>query len=125
MPTASQTPPLHVLRSILRHIKSAPKEIMPKKESSSSTPLSTSSSNPLVQHVLNQYKSNKHLSPTSPQCIQLRRMAFNFHVLNKDLRERGRLHELDGGVEKKLSPKEMSRRAAARAGLLLPEENVV
>jgi hypothetical protein len=30
------------------------------------------------------------------------------------------LYELDAGAEKKLSPKEMSRRAAARAGLQLP-----
>ncbi len=51
-------------------------------------------------------------------------MAYNFHILKKDLKERGRLHELDGGAEVKLSPKELSRRAAARAGLQLPEENI-
>jgi hypothetical protein len=37
-----------------------------------------------------------------------------------DLKERARLHELDQGADEKLSPKELSRRAAARAGLQLP-----
>ena len=112
MPTASQTPPIHVLRSILRHIK---------KSSSSTT--TTTSTNPLYNQVMNQYKKFQHLSPTSTKCIQLRQMVYNYYILKNDLKERNRLHLLDGGVESKLSPKEMSRRAAARAGLLLPEEH--
>ena len=115
MPTASQTPPIHVLRSILRHIK--------KSSSSTTTPTTPTSTNPLYNQVMNQYKKYQHLSPTSTKCIQLRQMAYNYYILKNDLKERNRLHLLDGGVESKLSPKEMSRRAAARAGLLLPEEH--
>jgi len=73
--------------------------------------------------VLQQYKLYKDLSPTSIKAVQLRKMAFDYSKLKQDLKERGRLHELDGGAEIKLSPKELSRRAAARAGLQLPEES--
>lgn len=41
--------------------------------------------------------------------------------LLEDLKERERLYRLDTGAENQLSPREMSRRSAARAGLLLPE----
>ena len=51
----------------------------------------------------------------------LRNMAHDFYVLQSDLAERARLHELDAGADIKLSPKELSRRAAARAGLQLPD----
>ena len=50
-----------------------------------------------------------------------RNMAYDFYVLQSDLAERARLHELDAGADVKLSPKELSRRAAARAGLQLPD----
>ena len=50
-----------------------------------------------------------------------RRIAYDFFILRKDLTERARLHELDQGADEKLSPKELSRRAAARAGLQLPK----
>lgn len=128
MTSPLQTPPIHVLRSILRHIKSAPKKSLPvpkEASSSSSSPSSYSTQqHPLAQHVLNQYRTSQHISPTSSKSIQMRKMAYDYHVLKNDLKERARLHELDGGVESKLSPKEMSRRAAARAGLLPPEEFV-
>lgn len=50
-------------------------------------------------------------------------MAYDFYTLQADLFERARLHELDAGADVKLSPKELSRRAAARAGLQLPNLN--
>lgn len=48
-------------------------------------------------------------------------LAENYLTLRNDLDERKRLQWLDAGVETKLSPREMSRRAAARAGLQLPD----
>jgi len=51
----------------------------------------------------------------------LRKIAYDYLNLKQDLTERGRLHDLDAGAEEKLSPKELSRRAAARAGLQLPK----
>ena len=53
----------------------------------------------------------------------LRKMAFEYYTLREDIAERSRLHELDTGAEVQLSAKEMSRRAAARAGLQLPDLN--
>jgi hypothetical protein len=53
---------------------------------------------------------------------RLLRMAKTFHNLQQDLAERGRLYSLDASAETVLSPKEVSRRAAARAGLRLPLE---
>eukprot|EP01083_Nonionella_stella_P110546 323567_1 len=112
MATAATTPPLHVFRSLLRHIKSIPKQTFPKEfaaTTSTTTAASTTSRNPLAEHVLKEYKACKDLSPSSSRTIQLRKMAYNFHILKKDLTERGRLHELDGGAEVKLTPKELSR----------------
>lgn len=110
-------PPLHVLRGILRHLKiELPKELA-KKASSPST-----ASNNARTFVLEQYRASQHItSPT--QIIQLRQMAIDYLALRNDLSERAKLYELDTGAEVKLSPKEMSRRAAARAGLQLPDLN--
>ena len=47
-------------------------------------------------------------------------LAQNYLQLQQDLAERARLYELDTGAEQVLTAKEMSRRAAARAGLALP-----
>jgi hypothetical protein len=52
-------------------------------------------------------------------------MAGTFHQLQLDLAERGRLYSLDTGAELVLTPKEISRRAAARAGLMLPRAPTV
>jgi hypothetical protein len=50
----------------------------------------------------------------------LRKVAYDFYTLQKDLAERARLYEMDMGAEKVLSPKQLSQRAAARSGLQLP-----
>eukprot|EP00979_Chaetoceros_neogracilis_P012544 scaffold3351_cov192-Chaetoceros_neogracile.AAC.3 len=122
--TAGKTPTLHVLRSILRHIRSAPKVDMPKPKLSTTSIISPTnplpeSRNPLYEHVLGQYRANR--SASLAQAGMLRKMAYDFSILKKDLSERGELHKLDGGAEVKLSPKEMSRLSARRAGLELPE----
>ena len=54
----------------------------------------------------------------------LRKRAFEFFQLRWSIAERAKLYALDTGAEQILTPKEISRRAAARAGLLLPKENV-
>ena len=111
-------PPLQVLRGILRLIKT-PKlspSIQKKKEAKPTT-------NSIDRrHVLKMYK--KHQSETDPFRIDiLTRHAMNFHQLLSDVKERERLYQLDSGAEVLLSPKEMSRRAAARAGLQMPKTN--
>jgi hypothetical protein len=76
----------------------------------------------MQQYVLNQYRASK--DETSPAKIhELQKVAMDYYSLRKDLAERSRLHELDSGAEMQLSPKELSRRAAARAGLQLPDLN--
>ena len=42
--------------------------------------------------------------------------------LLSDISERASLHSLDRGAEKKLGPKEMTRRSAARSGFQMPKE---
>jgi hypothetical protein len=102
--TAANKPTLHVLRGILHRLKTK-----------------TDSSVPTRQYVLEQYRL--HQSTDKTEAESLRKLAYDYSVLLGDLKERGRLYELDAGAEVKLSPKEMSRRAAARAGLLLPDLN--
>eukprot|EP01083_Nonionella_stella_P108091 313939_1 len=120
--TASRTPPLHVLRGIIRHLRSTPTQKMPISRSPPVAGIEASSDqlqSPLIGHVISQYRAAQ--SASSPESDKLRKMAYDFLALKDDLAERARLHELDGGAEVKLSPMEMSRRAAARAGLQLPE----
>mmetsp|Transcript_2837 Transcript_2837/g.5911 ORF Transcript_2837/g.5911 Transcript_2837/m.5911 type:complete len:108 (+) Transcript_2837:88-411(+) len=96
-------PPVHVLRGIIRHLKSRCK----------------SSEN---EFVLNRHREYAHLPASSTEAARLRSVASDYLSLISDVEERRRLHDLDAGVEKKLDPKEMSRRAAARAGLQMPKE---
>ena len=121
--TATSTPPLHVLRGILRLAKSAPPQAA---TTASATAASASASSlpanddlPFQQRVISQYRQNIALSPHESR-VQ-RQIAYDYWILKQDLAERARLHELDQGADEKLSPKELSRRAAARAGLQLPK----
>ena len=50
-------------------------------------------------------------------------LANEYLSLRENIDERTRLQQLDAGAEKQFSPKEMSRRAAARAGLQMPDLN--
>ena len=131
--TAGKTPPIHVLRGLLRQIRTAPKQEMPKSTSAATTleiessnrdpntnTIATTSDTPLISHVLSQYRTHQTAPPA--QASILRKMAYDLYTLKKNLRDRGELHQLDGGAEVKLSPKELSRLAAHRAGLELPEE---
>lgn len=108
---AAKTNPIHLLRGLLRHAKSA------RKEDISSAILKAS---PTQEFILQQFRGSKDLTD-SQDILRRRKLAFDFLTLKKDLAERGRLQKLDTGAENQLSPKEMSRRAAARAGLQLPK----
>jgi hypothetical protein len=78
------------------------------------------SQNPIIQFVSQQLRT-----PSAPTSSNAATVAGNllrdFHRLRSDLTERARLQEMDTGAEEVLTPKEMSRRAAARAGLQLPK----
>ncbi|KAL7540346.1 hypothetical protein ACHAXR_010043 [Thalassiosira sp. AJA248-18] len=127
--TAASTPPLHVLRGIMRLIKTSPSKPMPvstapaavaaaARSSESSQPTNTSELT-LGQHIILQYRQSQSLPPYKAK-IQ-RQIAYDYFILKQDLTERARLHELDQGADEKLSPKELNRRSAARAGLQLPK----
>lgn len=110
----TSTKPLYVLRGILRNLRTElPKGLAPE----SSTKI-----NGTRAFVLEQYRTSQHLS-CPEEVARLRKLASDYLALQTDLKERERLYELDTGAETVLSPKEMSRRAAARAGLELPDLN--
>ena len=116
--TAQSPPPLHVLRGILRLLRTPklPKELAKK------APIQQGHLNSTRPFVLERYRASQH--EKSPETIErLRKVAYDYYMLQEALQERGRLYQLDTGAEVVLSPKEMSRRAAARAGLQLPKLN--
>ena len=75
----------------------------------SSSPLPSSQ---ITQHFIDAVTTRSALSPTA---------ADNYSSLLEDLKERRRLQLLDAGAEVQLGGKESARRAAARAGLEVPE----
>ena len=103
----SAKPPIHVLRGILRLLK----------RGDSSNIVATR------EYILEEYRRSKHISSLS-KVQELQKLALDYYSLKEDLAERERLQKLDTGAEVQLSPKEMSRRAAARAGLQLPDVNL-
>ena len=128
--SASSTPPLHVLRGILRHVKSSPSHKALAAAASSPTTTQTQTDGgktsgqdmsevTLRDYVLAEYRKNMSVPPQRE--VMLRRIAYDYLVLKDDLTERARLHELDGGADTKLSPAELTKRAAARAGLQVPK----
>ena len=110
---SASTPPLHVLRGILRMMKQSKPSLPPEPPTTNAAQLT------LHQHIISQYRQAQTI-PHQKAGIQ-RKIAYDFFTLKRDLQERARLHELDQGADEKLSPRELSRRAAARAGLQLPE----
>jgi hypothetical protein len=78
-------------------------------------------SNQSTKHLIAQYRAHAEIEMTSTQAEQLRQQAFDFYRLRRDLAERTRLLAMDTGADQILSPREMSRRAAARTGLQLPK----
>lgn len=121
--TAATTPPIHVLRGILRYVKkTSPSSTTAPTAStaaSNATSQPTTEHQSLHQHIISQYKASASVSPERANV--LRGIAYDYWMLKADLVERARLHEIDAGADTKLSPMELSKRAAARAGLQLPK----
>ena len=63
---------------------------------------------------------NKNSSSSKNSNSNPRLVLQRFHELQKDLHARAELYAIDTGAENQLDAREMSRRAAARAGLQLP-----
>ena len=103
--SSSTRPPRHVLRGLLRRLQTPP---LPAKLSAKQQHRRL---NPAQQYVLEQYRGGGSATALSSNYLQLL----------QDLHERATLYQLDTGAEQVLSPAESSRRAAARAGLQLPE----
>eukprot|EP00980_Cylindrotheca_fusiformis_P012759 scaffold3118_cov64-Cylindrotheca_fusiformis.AAC.17 len=85
----------------------------------------TSSLTSTQAFVLQQFRDSQTNTNTNKQQQeqQRRKLAMDYLVLKQELAERERLQRIDTGAEQQLSPREMSRRSAARAGLLMPELN--
>lgn len=79
---------------------------------------------PTQQYFLEQCRQLKDETATvrgGDELKKLRDLATDYYTLRRDLAERSKLYEMDAGAEEQLSPKELSKRAAARAGLQLPK----
>lgn len=112
MSASSKIPAKHVLRGILRRLKA------PQGELPAAQQLQGQSST--INYVVERYRAEED-EPHRTQ--ELSKMAYEYMILRQDIDERCRLQKLDTGAENQLSPREMSRRAAARAGLELPKLN--
>jgi hypothetical protein len=126
MSTSQGIPPLHVLRGILRRLKVQIDPIKNNNHAATNTNANTTSANkccPIRKFVLNQYRAAKDEMTSPAKVQQWQRMAEEYYNLRNDITERSRLYQLDTGAEMQLSVKELSRRAAARAGLQLPDLN--
>mmetsp|Transcript_65796 Transcript_65796/g.73410 ORF Transcript_65796/g.73410 Transcript_65796/m.73410 type:complete len:131 (+) Transcript_65796:108-500(+) len=125
--SASNIRPDHVLRGILRRLR-INKADLPK--TSSLLQMNNDTLSATRNYVLNRYRdsrsdddNNNNNTGNKSQNHHNLSLAYEYMTLLQNIDERKRLQQLDSGVEKKLSPKEMNRRAAARAGLRLPELN--
>ncbi|VEU40904.1 unnamed protein product [Pseudo-nitzschia multistriata] len=120
MSAYTKIPPVHVLRSILRRLKVDPTEL-----TAAQREARRGSQSATAAHVLDRYRAHATTQDggSSSSNAELSKLAYEYMVLQRDIAERRRLQKLDTGAENQLSPKEMSRRAAARAGLELPSLN--
>jgi hypothetical protein len=117
------THPLHVLRGLLRNVGKLPsfkagEAVLSKPDTSSEVGAAMSPKS----YLMSQYRTSRTLEPKSLEAAQQRRLAYDYWQLVSKVKERGALHELDGGAETKLTPKEFTRRAAARVGFSMPDE---
>ena len=115
MSASSKIPAKHVLRGILRRLKAHKGELP---EAHQQPGQSTT-----VSYALERYRDGSSDETDASRNQELQKMAYEFMILRQDIDERCRLQRLDAGAENQLSPHEMSRRAAARAGLALPKLN--
>jgi len=116
------TPPLHILRGLLRHARHLPSFNADEAVVTTSSQVKTEEKMSPRAYLISQYRQSLSCDRSSLKADRQRRLAYDYFHLLSNIKERGRLHELDGGAETKLSPKEFTRRAAARAGFHLPDE---
>ena len=122
---AAKIPPLHVLRGILRRIKvnnvkNSTTDILNTASTQSDKNVTRASAT--SKYVVARYRKQVEQDiPDNKTNRELHKLAYEYLSLREDIDERSRLQLLDTGAENQLSPKEMSRRAAARAGLQLPQ----
>eukprot|EP00536_Pseudo-nitzschia_multiseries_P012063 jgi/Psemu1/290050/fgenesh1_pg.441_\ len=127
MSASAKIPPLHVLRGILRRLRVDPKELRATQQRATAN----NSRGATSTYVLDRYRASAAAAATADsnnhnnnnKATELRKLAYEYMILRQDMAERRRLQKLDTGAENQLTPKEMSRRAAARAGLSLPQLN--
>jgi len=112
--TTQSLPPLHVLRGILRQLHQSTTGGV------TAPNISTRVVGPTKEFVVSKYRATQSFE-TKEKAEQLRILAAEYFTLQRDIQRRSKLHQLDTGAEEQLSPKELSRRAAARAGLKLPK----
>ncbi|ACI65206.1 predicted protein [Phaeodactylum tricornutum CCAP 1055/1] len=105
-----------VLRGILRLSRTPPLS----KELAKKEPVQNTHLNPTRAFILKRYRSAQNITDKE-EIAKLKAVAYDYLQLQKDLTERARLYDLDRGAEVVFTPKEMSRRAAARSGLQLPK----
>mmetsp|Transcript_5474 Transcript_5474/g.15854 ORF Transcript_5474/g.15854 Transcript_5474/m.15854 type:complete len:135 (-) Transcript_5474:101-505(-) len=131
MSASTKIPPLHVLRGILRRLR-----LDPTKLSAANQQARQNGRGATTTYVLNRYRAaalesskndannnNNNNNNNHHKTRELHKLAYEYMILRQDIDERRRLQIMDTGAENKLSPNEMSRRAAARAGLALPQLN--
>jgi phage terminase large subunit GpA-like protein len=147
--TTSSLKALYTLRGLYRSLKTPylPESVLDKYNHQQTTKTTTTTnkndniitkpvpisnknrSNGTTKFLLDQYRqynknNNKNKNSTTNNINDdLIEIVNGTYQLKNDINERLKLLLLDTGVEELLSPMEMSRRAAARAGLLLPESN--
>jgi hypothetical protein len=111
------TPPLHVLRGLLRRLRTPPlsPELMKRQQVLQHHRIS-----PTATYVLERYRAAAETTDPLQQ-QKLRKMAVDGARLVDALSERKKLYDMDAGAEVQLTGTELTRRAAARAGLLPPD----
>jgi hypothetical protein len=112
--------PLHVVRGIFRILKTP---VLSENLLKKSTIINRSNkfrSNESTAYLIRQYRMAAN-STSESEKEKLRRMAMEYYQLRRDIAARGELYAMDAGADQVLTPHETSRRAAARAGLQLPE----
>ena len=111
------------LRSLLRRLKTPPlpKELLTKNATKQNLH-NNHTRKLLLEHYRSYNKSDNGNAAAASSNSKASLLSLRYEELLTSLQERQRLYDLDKGAEELLTPKEMSRRAAARAGLQLPIE---
>lgn len=136
-----KTPAMHISKEIIQNNKNTTnttKASVIEAASTTTTGNNKSRSNASTKFLIQQYRiaasvsssPTDNTSTTTPtqvshsnqHLLQQHRMAMEYYLLRQDIHQRGELYMIDTGADQQLSPHELSRRAAARAGLQLPEQ---